>query len=117
MARKSKSVSRSAAENFKELKKGSFNNTMITIDANGNASMFLFGNRIAFRTTDGRLFITTCGWSTQTTYRRLREIGGFDLRGGSRQSINGVPWDGRWVEIIDMPPTVAIYKNDPPIID
>jgi len=107
----------SAAENFRQLKKCSINNTKVVIDANGNASMFLFGNRIAFRTTDGRTFITTCGWSTQTTSSRLREIGGFSIRGGSNLSINGVPWDGRWVEIIDMPPTVALYKNDPPIID
>jgi hypothetical protein len=107
----------SAVENFRQLKKCSINNTKVVIDANGNASMFLFGNRIAFRTTDGRTFITTCGWSTQTTFSRLREIGGFSIRGGKTLSINGVPWDGRWVEIIDMPPTVAIYKNDPPIID
>ena len=107
----------SAAENFRQLKKCSIGNTKVTIDANGNASMFLFGNRIAFRTTDGRTFITTCGWSTITTYSRLREIGGFGIRGGKHQAINGVPWDGKWVEIIDMPPTVAIYKNEPPIID
>lgn len=106
--------SRSAAENFTQLKKGSFGNTQIKIDANGNASMFLFGNRIAFRTTDGRLFITTCGWPTQTTYRRLRELGTFRF---IRGSINGVQWDGRWIEIIEMPPTVAIVKNEPPIID
>jgi hypothetical protein len=107
----------SAAENFRQLKKCSIGNTKVTIDANGNASMFLFGNRIAFRTTDGRTFITTCGWSTSTTYSRLREIGGFGIRGGRNQAINGVPWDGRWVEIVDMPPTVAIFKNEPPIID
>jgi hypothetical protein len=107
----------SAAESFRNLKKCSIGNTKVTIDANGNASMFLFGNRIAFRTTEGRTFITTCGWSTSTTYSRLREIAGFTLRGGRQQSINGVPWDGRWVEIIDMPPAVAIYKNEPPIID
>ena len=112
-----KKVAVSAAECFRQLKKCSINNTKVVIDANGNASMFLFGNRIAFRTTDGRTFITTCGWWTQTTYSRLREIGGFVIRGGKGQSINGVPWDGRWVEIVDMPPTVAIFKNEPPIID
>lgn len=112
-----KKVAVSAAECFRQLKKCSINNTKVVIDANGNASMFLFGNRIAFRTTDGRTFITTCGWSTQTTYSRLREIGGFRIGGGRGQSINGVPWDGRWVEIVDMPPTVALFKNDPPIID
>ena len=107
----------SAAENFRQLKKCSIGNTKVTIDTNGNASMFLFGNRIAFRTTDGRTFVTTCGWNTTTTFSRLREIGGFRIRGGRNLSINDLPWDGRWVEIIDMPPTVAIYKNEPPIID
>ena len=110
-------TARSAAESFRQLKKCSISNTKVIIDAKGNASMFLFGNRIAFRTTDGRTFITTCGWSTRTTFSRLREIGGFRIRGGSGQSINGVPWDGKWVEIVDMPPTVAIFKNEPPIID
>lgn len=112
-----KKVAVSATECFRQLKKCSINNTKVVIDANGNASMFLFGNRIAFRTTDGRTFITTCGWSTQTTYSRLREIGGFRIGGGRGQSINGVPWDGKWVEIVDMPPTVAIFKNEPPVID
>lgn len=107
----------SAADSFRQLKKGSFGNTKVTIDSNGNASMYLFGNRIAFRTTDGRTFITTCGWYTQTTFSRLREIGNFNIRGGVNLSINGIPWDGRWVEIIDMPPTVAVYKNEPPVID
>ena len=115
MARKSTSAT--AAECFKQLKKCSISNTKVTIDANGNASMFLFGNRIAFKTTDGRTFVTTAGWFTQTTFRRLREIGGFGIRGGRELSINGVPWDGRWVEVIDMPPAVAIYPNTPPIID
>jgi hypothetical protein len=114
MARK---VAVTAAENFRQLKKCSIGNTKVVIDANGNASMFLFGNRIAFRTTDGRTFITTAGWFTQTTFNRLGEIGGFGIKGGRRLSINGVPWDGRWVEIIDMPPAVAIYPNVPPIID
>lgn len=105
---------RSASENFRQLKKGSFGNTKITVDANGNASMLLFGNRIAFRTKDERLFITTCGWATQSTFRRLRELGTFSFRRGT---INGIPWDGRWIEIVNVPPAIAFFKNEPPIID
>jgi hypothetical protein len=80
--------------------------------------MILFGNRIAVHTHDGRLFITTAGWNTSTTRSRLSGIGRFRIttRAGGL-SLNGQSWDGRWVEIIDMPPTVAVYKNDPPIID
>lgn len=113
MARKR---SLSAAENFRQLKKCSLGNTKITVDANGNASMYLFGNRIAFRTKEGRVFITTCGWTTTTTISRLRELG-YGITRRRELSINGIPWDGRWVEIIEMPPAIVFFKNDPPVID
>ena len=37
-------------------------------------TMWLFGNRIAWY-YNGILFFTLCGWNTQTTRERLRDLG------------------------------------------
>lgn len=113
MARK---VSISAAQAFNLKKPGSYGNTKVTLDKQGNASLILFGNRIAIRTSDERLFITTCGWNTVTTLSRLNEIGSFRVRHQrGTLIINNTTWDGRWVEVVEMDPFVTIFKNDPPL--
>ena len=116
MARK---TATSAAQALREYKKFSSHNTKVVIDEEGNASMYLFGNRIAFRAKKGdRLFVTTCGWNTSTTRSRLNEIAPISVRTGRGQlTLNGNPWDGKWVEIIEAPPFTAIAENEPPIID
>ena len=108
-------ISQSAAEKFRQKKKCTTSNTTVVVDANGNTSMFLFGNRIACLTHDDRLFITTAGWVTATTFARLREITGVPMsRRGGNPSIGGYDWDGRWIEIINASPVMMISKNDPP---
>ena len=115
MARK---VALKASEAFMVRKKGSFGNTMITLDKNGNASMFLFGNRIAFHTTDNRIFVTTAGWDTNSTRSRLNEILGIRVTTRrSMLSLNGHEWDGRWAEVVHADPVTMINKAEPPIID
>lgn len=115
MARK---VALKASEAFMARKKGIFNNTVVTVDKNGNASMFLFGNRIAFHTADNRIFVTTAGWDTNTTRSRLNEVVGIRISSrASRLTLNGHEWDGRWAEVVHADPVTMVNKAEPPIID
>ncbi len=109
MARK---VALNAAQALKARKKMTSHNTKVVVDENGNAHMYLFGNRIAVYTKDNRLFITNAGWDTMTTRNRLSEL--TSTRITRRGGLNGVEWDGRWVEIVEAGPVTMITKNEPP---
>jgi hypothetical protein len=109
-------VTLNAVEAFLQRKRKNSHNTVVSVDKDGNASMYLFGNRIAVHTHDGRLFITTAGWNTVTTRNRLSGIGRFRVttsRGAL--SLNGQPWNGRWVEIVQADPVSMHFENQPPI--
>jgi hypothetical protein len=109
-------VTLNAVQAFLQRKRKSSNNTVVSVDKKGNASMYLFGNRIAVHTHDGRLFITIAGWNTVTTRDRLSGIGGFRIttsRGAL--SLNGQPWNGKWVEIVKADPVSMHFENQPPI--
>ena len=70
-------------------------NTIVWQDSEGS-HMSLFGNEIAWVTLDGSLYITDCGWVTNTTRDRLAAILRLPLniRKGA-WVLNGEPWDGR----------------------
>lgn len=105
-----------AAQAFKARKKMSSHNTTVMIDDQGHAHMLLFGNRIAVYTADNRLFITTAGWDTMTTRSRLSEIGGFRLsRRSGTLMLNGIPWTGKWTEVVEAGPVTMVNYNEPPI--
>ena len=67
-------VTEQACEAFEAGRKFFQNNTMVTGDA-----MFLFGNRIAFR-ENGRLYVSMCGYNTNTTRERLNGLTGVSVR-------------------------------------
>jgi len=113
----SRKTGRNAAEFLLSRTKRSLGNTKITIDKNGNASMFLFSNRIAFYTKDNRLFVTTAGWDTHTTRSRLRDIGVSVRSTRTILTLNGHQWDGRWAEVVQAGPVTMVNKSEPPIID
>jgi hypothetical protein len=109
-------VTLDATEAFLQRKNKKTHNTVVSVDKDGNASMILFGNRIAVHTHDGRLFITTAGWNTSTTRSRLSGIGRFRItsRAGGL-SLNGQSWDGKWVEIVQADPISMHFENEPPV--
>jgi len=109
-------VTLDATEAFLQRKNKKTHNTVVSVDKDGNASMILFGNRIAVHTHDGRLFITTAGWNTSNTRSRLSGIGRFRItsRAGGL-SLNGQSWDGRWVEIVQADPISMHFENEPPV--
>jgi len=113
MARK---VTIDSVEAFRTRKNKRTHNTVVSVDKDGNASMYLFGNRIAVLTADNRLFITTAGWNTSTTRSRLSSIGKFRVRvSGGGLKLDGVDWDGRWVEVVEANPVSIYFKNEPPV--
>lgn len=60
----------------------------------GDMAMFLHDNRIAY-TVGGTLFITLCGWNTNTTRERLNGIDGVHVTTKNGQAyLNGYKWNG-----------------------
>ncbi len=62
-------------------------------------SLWLFGNKIAEVRRDG-LWISNGGWNSATTKERLNGLSGVNIaqRGGTWY-LNGLEWDGRWVNV------------------
>ena len=110
------SINELAANALLARKKYRNKNTAVIIDNSGNAILTLYDNKIAVYTPDSRLFVTTAGWNTQTTLYRLHEVTKLSIRHRSGSLLlDGNPWDGRWIEIIDLPPMKSLIKSEPPI--
>lgn len=69
------------------------------VSTNGNSKMYLHGNLIAER-TNNRLFISACGWLTNTTKERLNAINGVNIyQKNFVWYLNSFPWDGSRIEV------------------
>lgn len=56
----------------------------------------LFGNKIAARLSDGRMWISNAGWATNTTKERLNALPGVHIvQRAYRWYLNGMAWDGK----------------------
>lgn len=110
---------REAATYLMNRKKCKISNTEVRVDKKGNASMYLFGNKIAVFSAEGIIYISNAGWFSVTTKARLNTIP--NVRVTQRDSIwylYDEPWDGRW---IGLKPTISgrtdsylIIKQNPP---
>lgn len=49
-------------------------NMSVTINDSGTVYLRLHGNAIATRMSDGKVYINTCGWETNTTKMRLNYL-------------------------------------------
>jgi|TARA_B100001094_G_scaffold277404_1_gene286225 hypothetical protein len=58
-------------------------NTEVAKNSEGDTSVFLHGNRIAFIGADGDITLSSCGWETPTTKSRLNAILDTFLHGAS----------------------------------
>lgn len=55
----------------------------------------LFGNKIAAIEADGRMWVSSAGWRTNTTKERLNGLPGVKVNQKDYQwYLNGVMWDG-----------------------
>lgn len=59
-------------------------------------SMYLHGNRIAWWDNNNQLWISNCGWQSNTTKERLNALPGVNIIQRNHQwYLNGQPWDGQ----------------------
>ena len=95
-------ISRDAAYAFHHLQNFKRSNTKVVADKHqGTAALYLHGNAIAIRTTEGKTFIQTCGWNTVTTRARLNAIYGVHVQQKNWiLYFNGEEWDGRVIEVL-----------------
>ena len=76
---------------------GSYKGTNTTVS---NGILSLFGNRIAFRSPKGSLFISNAGWDTSTTKERLNAIEGVHIQQkAGKWYLNSREWSGGWVKV------------------
>lgn len=60
----------------------------------------LHNNIIAYKDTNGDLWIKTCGWNTPTTRDRLNGLNGVCVKSIKGQLfLNGKKWDGKLINI------------------
>ena len=77
--------------------------------------LLLFGNRIAEHRADG-LWITNCGYQTNTTKNHLNKLPNVTIYQRNFQwYLNGVEWDGGWIKVSDE--VVVAEGNAAPIFD
>lgn len=59
-----------------------------------NNAMYLHGNKIAWLDVNGQLWISHCGYRTNTTKERLNGLPGVDIRQRNYQwYVNGEEWN------------------------
>ena len=62
-------------------------------------SLWLHGNRIAYH-ENGDVYVSLCGWDTNTTRERLNGIHGVHVTTKQGQAfLNGKPWGGDYVNV------------------
>jgi hypothetical protein len=92
MSKKITKESVSAFLNRYEFKKS---NMTVTIE-NGITYLKLFGNKIAALESDGKMWVSNAGWSTNTTKERLNGLPGVHIvQKDWGWFLNGMAWDGK----------------------
>lgn len=97
MARK---ITTDAIKAFMAGEKFNRDNTQVFVGETRTSSLHLYGNLIARRFYDGQLCITNAGWFSNTTKERLNGIPGVSIcQKKGVWYLNGVEWDGSWIEV------------------
>jgi hypothetical protein len=88
-------ISTKAADALLNYKKLNSSNTKVWQDYDGS-HMAIFGNKIAWVTLKGELWIDACGWVSKTTRDRLNEVlgGGLSIK-KKEYYLDGEVWDGK----------------------
>jgi hypothetical protein len=88
-------ISTKAADALLNYKKLNSSNTKVWQDYDGS-HMAIFGNKIAWVTLKGELWIDACGWVSKTTRDRLNEVIGGSLSIKKKEYyLDGEVWDGK----------------------
>ena len=63
-------------------------------------NIWLHNHKIVKRKSNGDIWISTCGFNTQTTFSRLNAIEGVSVcKRKGKVILNGSEWDGQWINI------------------
>ena len=94
-----KKITMKAAAAFESGRNFSESNTFVGISFEGgalpSARMYLFGNCIAERDAQARVYICACGWKTNTTKERLNALRGVNINQKNyKWYLNGKEWNG-----------------------
>lgn len=91
-------ITEQAIRAFRNNEKFSSSNTQIIME-DQKTKMYLHGNLIAYK-EDGKLFISTCGWSSNTTKERLNGLEGVSIyQKNWNWYLNGKEWNGKMIEV------------------
>lgn len=93
-----KSITKKAHEAFMKRKAFNESNTEVKI-TDGLPSLYLFGNKIAEMESDGDIFISSCGWFSNTTRERLNAFIKIRLTKGQFIINEKFAWDGKRLNI------------------
>lgn len=75
-----------------------------------NYNLYYKDNLIAY-IKQGKLWISSAGWRTNTTKSRLNQLGNFHLtQRNYTWYINGFEWDGNWINVEEF---ILNWKNKP----
>jgi hypothetical protein len=93
-----KKVTKKAVSNFLAQKPFKLQNT--TVETLGESSyLYLHGNRIA-KLNNGELFISNCGYFTNTTKERLNALPGVSIHQKRfKWYLNGKEWNGELTKV------------------
>ena len=62
-------------------------------------ALFLFGNKIAEKRSDG-LYISNAGWQSNTTKERLNALPNVSIQQKNfAWHLNGEKWNGNWIKV------------------
>lgn len=89
-------ITKEAVNAFYSEKEFYSSNTKVTIEK-GIVSMYLFGNKIAYKIDDD-LFISVANHNTRTTRERLNGFFGVSVKMHQKELyLNFIKWDGKFV--------------------
>ncbi len=95
---KMRKITQKAINNFMAKIAFSQDNTMVKIEDN-NSYLYLHHNLIA-KNVNNELFISNCGWFSNTTKERLNGLPGVSIcQKNHIWYLNGKKWDGNFIKV------------------
>lgn len=75
------------------------NKLSVSNTSTDGSKLYLHGNLIAERRTDG-LYITNAGWNSNVTKERLNGLPGVSIQQKNfTWFLNGAQWNGEWIKV------------------
>jgi hypothetical protein len=75
------------------------NKLTVSNTSTDGAALYLHGNKIAEK-KEGDIYITNCGWFSNTTKERLNAIPNVSIQQKAGEwYLNGIKWDGKLVKV------------------